>query len=122
VEVSRKARACNRIEKENEMEEFTIKRDNEPDLVITGVLLARVSSSPNLDSSGFSGSTFHWEVLRLYITNSGKYVCVAVARTEGLGEDRHRAAVCDTPECVCKFFGWSWLVQELYDDAGIDCP
>jgi hypothetical protein len=105
------------------MKEFTITRDNERDLVFTGEQIAAVSSSPNNASSSYSGSTGRWTELRLYRTQGGKYVCETVGRTQWEKEhDRHRAAVCDTVECVCEFFGSSWLAKELYAaTADINC-
>ena len=115
-------RACYRIEREIEMKEHIIKRDNERDLVFTGEHVASASSSPETSRSDYSGSTGRWTELFLYRTTSGKYVCHSIGRTQWQGEhDRHNAAVCETPEAVCEFFGSSWLAKELYDSADIDC-
>ncbi|MGK2953301.1 MAG: hypothetical protein ACSLEZ_13070 [Thiobacillus sp.] len=104
------------------MKEHTINRDNDRDLVFTGELVASASSSANNASSSYSGSVGRWTELRLYRTKGGKYVCQSIGRTQHQGEhNRHTAAVCETDEAVCEFFGSSWLAKELYENAGIDC-
>jgi hypothetical protein len=105
------------------MKEFAITRDNERDLVFTGEIIASASSSPETSRSDFSGSTGRWTELTLYKTQGGKYVCESIGRTQWQGEhDRHKGAVCETPECVCEFFGESWLAKELYaNTTEIDC-
>jgi len=104
------------------MNEHILKRDNERDLQFTGVLIASASSSANNASSSYSGSTGRWTELFLYKTKGGKFVCKSVGRTQWEGEhDRHKAEVCADVECVCDFFGSSWLAKELYENAGIDC-
>ncbi len=101
---------------------FTIKRDNAPDLKFTGELVAAASSSANNASSSYSGSVGRWTELSLYRTKGGKFVCQSEGCTQWQGEhNRHAAAVCETPEAVCEFFGSSWLAKELYENAGIDC-
>lgn len=104
------------------MKEHTIIRDNAPDLIFTGEVIASASSSPETARSDYSGSTGRWTELCLYRTKGGKYVCETIGRTQWQGEhDRHSAAVCETPEAVCEFFGSSWLAKELYASTDIDC-
>jgi len=104
------------------MEKHVITRDGARDLVFTGELIASASSSPETARSDYSGSTGRWTELRLFKTQAGKFVAASVGRTQWQGEhDRHSAAVCDTTEAVCEFFGSSWLAKELYAEAEIDC-
>jgi len=104
------------------MKEHTIKRDNAPDLKFTGEQIASVSSSPDTARSDYSGSTGRWTELRLYRTKGGKFICESIGRTQWQGEhDRHAAAVCETAEAVCEFFGSSWLAKEMYEAADLDC-
>jgi hypothetical protein len=105
------------------MKQYTITRDGERDLVFTGEIIASASSSANNASSSFSGSVGRWTELTLYKTKGGKYICESIGRTQHQGEHtRHKGAVCETSECVCEFFGDSWLAKELYADTDeIDC-
>lgn len=103
------------------MEQFTVQRDNAKDLTFTGELLAKVSSSDNNASgSSYSGQTGRWQVLSLYRTKSGKFVCQRIDRTRWQGErDSYSAAVCEDHSQVVEFFGSGWLAKDLYDEAGV---
>lgn len=96
------------------MEQFTICRDNERDLRFTGEMIASV------DSKGKSNG--RWTVLKLYKTESGKYVAEQIGRTNWDGEhDRFSATVCETENDVIEALGTGWLAKELYEQAGIEC-
>jgi hypothetical protein len=69
------------------MEKFEIERDNGAALAFNGELLAKVSSSDNNASgSSYSGQTGRWQVLALYKTEGGKFICKRIDRTHWQGE------------------------------------
>lgn len=105
-----------------EFKEYTINRDNGPDLKFVGEIIGESkSSSNNASGSSYSGSTGRWKELTLFKTKSGKFICQLVERTQWQGErDRFKAAVCETEKEVIDFFGYSWLAKELYDNANIE--
>lgn len=103
------------------MEQFTIHRDDEPDLSFTGELLASASSSADTAHPDYSGTTGRWTELELYRTQGGTYICARIERTQWQGEhDVHSAAVADDPAGVIQFFGYSRLAMALYEEAQID--
>lgn len=104
------------------MEKFTVQRDNAKDLTFTGELLTKVSSSPDTAmGSSYSGSTGRWQVLRLYRTESGKFVCQRSCVTQWDDErDSYSAAVCEDHNQIADFFGGGWLAKELYEEADIN--
>lgn len=102
------------------MQQHNIDRDDAPDLSFVGELLGVAKSSPNQASASFSGSTGRWQVLRLYRTRAGRYVCHRKNRTEWDGErDTSVGRVCTTEAEVFEFFGYGELAKELYSLAGI---
>jgi len=103
------------------MDKFEIARNNGAALAFDGELLAQVSSSDNNAScSSYSGQTGRWQVLALYKTQGGKFVCERINRTQWQGErDSHHAKVCTSNNEVIQFFGHSWLAKDLYSEAGI---
>ena len=104
------------------MQTYVIARDNDTDLRFSGELLASQSSSLDKESSASSGTTGRWTELRLYRTQSGKYICEQVGRTQWQGErDCCKAAVAETQEKVIEFFGTGWLAKKLYEQAAIEC-
>jgi len=105
----------------DDMKEWTVERDDGPNLKFTGYVLGNVSSSANNASSNYSGSVGRWRELTLYKTAGGKFICEDIGHTQWQGEhDRKRAAVCTTPEEVQKFFGHGWLAKDLYAEAELD--
>ncbi len=103
------------------MEQFIVERDGAPDLRFTGELVCSTSSSANNASSYYSGSTGRWRTLKLWKTQSGKFVCQSVGHTQWQGEKtRYSAAVCDDDSAVMEFFGHGWLAKDLYSEAGIE--
>lgn len=109
-------------DKETDMEEITVARDNDRDLRFKGEKIAWASSSPNNAHSNYSRNTGRWTELNLYKTAGGKFVCEQIGRTQWQGEhDRRSALVCDTTDEVMNFFGAGWLAKELYEEAGIEC-
>ena len=102
------------LDKESEMETFTIKIDNAPSIRFTGELVASASS----DHGGHPGG---WEELSLYKTVKGKFICQHAYRTRYEDStDDFSGAVCETLDEVKKFFGQSNLAKEIYEEAGID--
>ena len=103
------------------MEKFEIARDNGPALAFDGERIAKVSSNPNIAyGSSYSGETGRWQVLSLYKTEGGKFICERINRTQWQGErDSHHAKVCTSNKEVIDFFGHSWIAKNLYDEAGI---
>lgn len=106
----------------NIMESFEIVKDNGPALAFDGELLAKVSSNPNVAyGSSYSGEVGRWQVLALYKTQGGKFICERINRTQWQGErDKHNAKVCASNKEVIEFFGHSWLAKDLYYEAGIN--
>ena len=102
------------IEIESDMEEFTIKNDDAPDIRFKGEELAKASSATN--------NSTRWHVLKLWKTGGGKYICQQIGRTQWQGEvDRYKAAVCTSPAEVISFFGHGDTAKELYSQtADID--
>ena len=108
-------------EGDTDMEKFTVQRDNEPNIIFCGELIASASTSDNNACGNYSGDVGRWTVLKLYRTASGKYICSRIGRTRWQGEhDRYSGAVCENVQEVIDFFGHRWLAKELYDEAGIE--
>ncbi|MBS0555452.1 MAG: hypothetical protein JSS47_23470 [Proteobacteria bacterium] len=105
-----------------EMESFVVEVDNGPDLRFYGKVRANVRSYSDKARIGeYSGQVGRHSELSLYETAAGKYVCQRVERTRWSGEsDSYDGKVCDTVEQVKEYFGYGWLAQDLYRDAGID--
>lgn len=110
------------VDKDSNMETFTLNIDNAPNIRFTGELIASAATSDNQAmGSSYSGQTGRWTELALYKTMGGKFVCHQVGRTRWLGKrDRFSGKVCETLEDVTEFFGHRWLAKKLYDEAGID--
>ena len=89
-----------------EMKEYTIERDNAPNLKFTGTYVAGASSSANnAAGSSYSGQVGRWCELDLYKTKGGKFVCSQIGYTQWQGEkNRYSGAVCETEAEVIKFF------------------
>lgn len=104
------------------MENFEIVRDNDTTLAFDGELLAKVSSNPNnAYGNSYSGEVGRWQILALYKTQGGKFICERINRTQWQGErDSHAAKVCTSNKEVIEFFGHSWLAKDLYSEAGLD--
>ena len=104
------------------MQEFQIDRDNGASLIFNGELLAKVSSSDNNASgSSYSGETGRSQVLSLYRTEKGRYICQKINRTCWQGErDSRTAIVCDDHKQIIEFFGYGWLAKDLYYEVGIN--
>lgn len=100
----------------DEAEEFTVRRDNEPDLHFTGTLVA--SENNKLVQDGLLSG--RWKKMDLYQTKAGKYVCQLIGKTTYEGEtDRYSGAVCNTKAEIVAFFGYSNLAKDLYEQANI---
>ncbi len=104
------------------MEEFEIERDNGAALLFNGECLAKVSSSDNnAYGSLYSGQIGRWQVLALYRTEGGKFLCERIDRTRWQGErDIRHAKACANHGEVVEFFGHSWLAKHLYKEAGLE--
>ena len=98
-------------------ETFTLRRDYEPDVELTGWNVSDVSS--------FDGSpgqrNARWTELSLFLTKGGKFVCQEVGRTRKPDEsDRNRVHVAQTLTELSQAVGFGWLAKKLYAEAGID--
>lgn len=90
---------------------FELEIDQAPKIAFRGRLKAEVSSQKKRG---------RWTTLALYRTESGRYVCHTIGRTQRPGEhDRYSGQVCETEADVIAFFGQRWLAKKLYDQAGI---
>jgi hypothetical protein len=103
------------------VKEFSLVLDDAPDLVFSGELLARVTSSPEPRADNFSRHMGRWIELALYRTATGAYVCDEVRCSKRSGErDRHRrASIAETERAVVAFFKQTTLAKRLYAEAGI---
>ena len=100
------------------MEIFVVMRDGERDLRFTGERIAHVSSSWDLASYDYSGSTGRRAELTLYRTKSGRSVCELIEESQWDGEQtRYSGCVCDTQQEVFEFFGPDRFAKELYCTA-----
>jgi len=104
------------------MEKITVERDNDRNLVFTGELITKVSSSDDRAmGSSYSGETGRWQVLKLYKAKTGKFVAQRINRTRWQGErDTYEAKVCSTHNDIVEFFGGGWLAKELYEEGDIN--
>lgn len=85
--------------------------DQAPKIAFRGDLIAAVSSEPDRG---------RWTELALYRTDSGRFICHTIGRTQRPGEhDRYSGRVCETEADVIGFFGQRWLAKKLYDEAAI---
>jgi len=101
----------------NELYEWVIKRDDEPDLKFEGYLVASATSKTNTRQIG------RWTELRLYQTAKGKYVCEELGMTQWEGEQtRRRVVVVELVEDVIDFFGYGWLAKDLLVRADMLIP
>lgn len=103
------------------VKEFNLPLDDAPDLVFSGELLARVTSSPEPRADNFSRHLGRWIELALYRTAGGTFVCHEVRCSKRSGErDRHpRAGNAATERAVVAFFKHTALAKRLYAAAGI---
>ena len=100
---------------------FIIPVSNGPNIRFSGEKIANVSSSTHKDSDCYSGDAGRWEELFLYKTNSGKFVCQQIRRSDWAGDhDWHNVRVCSTIDEVKKFLGFDWLAKRLYARAQAD--
>jgi hypothetical protein len=110
------------INEDSDMNTFTVKIDNAPNLRFTGELVASVPCSDDF-SRAYShyNQRNRWTHLDLFKTKGGKFVCRKREYTCYQGErDRYSGKVCETLEEVKEFFGHGWLAEELYAKASID--
>ena len=97
------------LEKQAEINEYTVERDDAPNLRFCGQILADATSRKSYNDGG------RWQELTLYKTAGGKYVCCKVDVTRWIGErTRYKAVVCEGISDVIEFFGMSSLAKELY--------
>ena len=110
------------LEEGMELNQHIVIVNNDLDIKFTGEVMATATSSANNSSgSAHSGSVGRWTELQLYKTQSGKYICESIGRTQWQGErDIFNGAICTTVDEVIAFFGTGWLAKELYDSAKID--
>jgi len=97
------------LEKQAEINEYTVERDDAPNLRFCGQILADATSRKSYNDGG------RWQELTLYKTVGGQYVCSKVDVSCGSGErTRYKAVVCESISDVIAFFGRSSLAKELY--------
>lgn len=81
---------------------------------VSGYHVARMIAVAN----GRDESAIQWDELKLYATDSGKYICQRVTRQAG-EQDTYEGKACDSEDEVVKFFGDGWLSRELLSEAGL---
>lgn len=99
------------------MSVHTIKSTGNPDITLTGRLVAHVSSK-----STHGECQFRWVELLLYKSDAGSFVCQVQDLSSWDNEnDTYSICVCgDDQSNIIGFFGYSDLAKELYIAAGID--
>lgn len=101
------------------MDTITLPIDNAPSIRFSGKKVAHVTSAGKRTAG--RGPNTRWSELALYRTESGRFVCHQVGRSQISGErDRLSGKVCASAEEVQEFFGHRWLAMRLYEIAGID--
>ena len=99
------------------MNHYYVPNDNGQDFEFTGEVIASASSAsedPNKPKN-------RWTELVVYKTDSLKYVCHQIGRTDMTNErDRFSAKVCYNEKEIIKFFGMGWLAKEIYNAMSID--
>lgn len=97
--------------------QWVVVRDGCADLRFAGRIVAEDSSREN------SGPcSIRWDVLKLYRTQAGAWVCSREYLTLYAEEqDSQDGAVCVTHAEVIQFFGYSLLAKGLYAAAHISC-
>ncbi|MCL4799274.1 MAG: hypothetical protein KJ025_06780 [Burkholderiales bacterium] len=105
-------------------QEFRLPVDDAPELVFSGRLIVRVTSSPAARADNFSRHAGRWVELALYRTDGGRYVCHEVRRSARAGDPkrRDRAGIVSTDASVIAFFKQTRLAKRLYLEAGIAKP
>lgn len=89
-----------------------VKRDGDRDIKFAGSLIAKVSSP---EKNG------RRQVLRLYLSDKGKFICQRINYTRWPDEiSRFEAKVYTNYIEVIEFFGLGWLAKELYRNAKIE--
>jgi len=103
------------------LKDFCLTLDDAPDLVFSGELLARVTSSPEPRADNFSRHLGRWIELALYRTAGGSYVCheIRCSRRSGEQDRRCRAGTAATESAVVAFFKQTALAKRLYAAAEI---
>ena len=97
--------------------QWVVVRDGCADLRFTGTVVAEESSR---ECSG--PRSVRWDVLKLYRTRSGTWVCSREHHTRYAKEQGSReGAVCAGTAEVVQFFGYGFLAKQLYAVAGIRC-
>jgi hypothetical protein len=95
-------------------EKIIVERDDEADLVFTGVQIAHADDDPMNQQS-------RWTELTLYQAENGKYICQKAHKTRWQGEhDSYEAIVCDTYNDIIEYFGYGRIAKKLYKRAHID--
>ena len=104
------------------LHDFCLPVDDAPDLVFSGELIARVTSSPVPRADNFSRHAGRWIELALYRTDAGTYVCHETRRSVRAGERARcdRAETVGTGGAVVAFFKQTALAKRLYAEAGIE--
>ena len=97
--------------------QWVVVRDGCADLRFTGTVVAEESSR---ECSG--PRSVRWDVLKLYRTRSGMWVCsredIMLFMDEQYSQE---GAVCASTAEAVQFFGYGVLAKQLYAAAGISC-
>ena len=97
--------------------QWVVVRDGCADLRFTGTVVAEKSSR---ECSG--PRSVRWDVLKLYRTRSGTWVCsredIMLFMDEQYSQE---GAVCASTAEVVQFFGYGVLAKQLYAAARIEC-
>lgn len=106
------------------IQEYRLPVDDAPELVFSGELIVRVTSSPESRADNFSRHAGRWIELALYRTECGRYVCHETRRSVRTGERkrRDRAGIVSSDVSVIAFFKQTSLAKRLYAEAGITKP
>lgn len=128
-----------------QFQSYKVLRDDLPDVVFEGKLIAKIGSSPDPVNADYSRSEGRWTELSLYTTRSGNFVCHVALRSQLHGErtknkchviERNkdvelvggsgplapklkRRSEEEMAHDVVQFFGYGWLAKRLYEKAAI---
>ncbi len=101
-------------QKNDNFEEHEVITHDGPNIKFVGEQLATCSNQ-------YEQNRTRAQILTLYRTKAGKYICSTVNTTQWQSESwEYQSCVCDSHEEIIEFFGYSDLAKQIYEDAKID--
>ena len=97
------------------MRKIILDISNGSSLSFEGNLISSTMSSPHSANECFSGQVGIHNRISLFQSQMKKYICYDETFTQLKGDqDLKVAEICEDVAGIVKFFGHSWLAQELY--------